>query len=208
MKAVIACLLLILVSATNAQIKSVIGKLGQATEKCDIYEKPDPSSHVYYHIAALEYVVVHKDHPDGWRKVMLQNGQFGFVEESHLLMLPYEVTAVKGKGDGGLQVYSNEIYEAFQGNELSAESIIKGKRITIKGIVTRVAKTGKNELAVLLSGGDGTICGCAFNFPLSKRKVLENLKIGDYATISGIYSEVYMGSIYFKSPVLIGTNAR
>lgn len=72
--------------------KRVLGKLGQATEKTPIYASMNTKSRVYYRVKQYEYLVV-KDSPrDNWMRVLLQNGQYGYVPADTIAKLPYEVS--------------------------------------------------------------------------------------------------------------------
>jgi cell wall-associated NlpC family hydrolase len=72
--------------------KKVLGKLGQATEKTPIYSKMSTKARVYYRVKAYEYLVVTDSSRDNWMKVLLQNGQYGYVPADTVAKLPYEVT--------------------------------------------------------------------------------------------------------------------
>lgn len=68
-----------------------LGKLGEAKEATEIYAQPDTTSKIYYRLKPKDRLVVHPG-PSGWVKVLLQNGQFGYVPESKVKQLPFEVT--------------------------------------------------------------------------------------------------------------------
>jgi len=71
--------------------KVVLGKLGQVTEAARIYRRASVNSQVCYKIKAYEYIVI-KPATDGWFKVLLQNGSYGYVKSDAVARLPYEVT--------------------------------------------------------------------------------------------------------------------
>lgn len=72
--------------------KRVLGKLGQTTEKTLIYASMSTKSRVYYRVAPYEYLVVTDASKGSWMKVLLQNGQYGYVQSETVAKLPYEVT--------------------------------------------------------------------------------------------------------------------
>lgn len=75
----------------GADVK-VLGKLGQALEPTPIYANTSTSARVYYKAKPYEYLVVQDfKHPE-WRKVLLQNGTYGYVQSERVAELPYEVT--------------------------------------------------------------------------------------------------------------------
>lgn len=92
LRRITAAILLGLLSACSFGEKIVLGKLGQVTETSKIYARPSSNAQVYYKIKAYEYVVV-KPGNDQWMKVLLQNGQYGYVKADSVAKLPYEVTA-------------------------------------------------------------------------------------------------------------------
>lgn len=73
--------------------KKVLGKLGQVTEATPIYSSMSPRAHVYYKVKQYEYLVISSAPKDGWMRVLLQNGAYGFVPADTVAKLPYEVTA-------------------------------------------------------------------------------------------------------------------
>ncbi|HZH99068.1 MAG TPA: C40 family peptidase [Fimbriimonadaceae bacterium] len=75
-----------------AENKVVLGKLGQALEETKIFSKPSSSSRVYYKVKPYQYLVI-KDGTEKYHKVLLQNGQYGFVNADVVARLPYDVTA-------------------------------------------------------------------------------------------------------------------
>lgn len=80
----------------------VLGKLGQATFPCDIFAKPDIGSQVYYSVKAQDYLVVDTAKESGWVKVLLQNGQYGFVQVDSVKVMEYQVTTTKMSQDAKL----------------------------------------------------------------------------------------------------------
>lgn len=87
------CLLgLLCVAALACADVKVLGKLGQALEHTPIYSNTDTKSRVYYRVKEFEYLVVQDFKFPEWRKVLLQNGRFGYVRSEKVAALPYEVT--------------------------------------------------------------------------------------------------------------------
>lgn len=74
--------------------KVVLGKLGQVTEATKIYTRPNSNSRVSFPLEAYSYVVV-KDLSKTWMKVLLQNGQYGYIRTNLVAVLPYSVTGEK-----------------------------------------------------------------------------------------------------------------
>lgn len=85
-------LVAIATSVTANAEKKVLGKLGQATEKTPIYASMSSRARVYYRVKQYEYLVVADSSRDNWMKVLLQNGQYGYVPADTIAKLPYEVT--------------------------------------------------------------------------------------------------------------------
>jgi len=76
----------------------VLGNLGQALEATPIYADTNTKARIFYRAKAFEYLVVQEfKHPE-WRKVLLQNGEFGYVQSGKVASLPYEVTKSDTKG--------------------------------------------------------------------------------------------------------------
>jgi cell wall-associated NlpC family hydrolase len=83
--------------AANSQSsneKTILGKLGQVTEKTPIRSEPNPSSRVLYQVAAYEYIVVQPP-SNGWTPVLLKNGTHGYLSDRVVTRLPYNVTGSK-----------------------------------------------------------------------------------------------------------------
>lgn len=77
---------------TEGKVGKTLGKVGQAVLPCSIYAKNDIDSTVYYQLKAHEYLVVTSTARDGWVKVLLTNGQEGFVQADSIRVLDYQVT--------------------------------------------------------------------------------------------------------------------
>ncbi|MCO5296812.1 MAG: trypsin-like peptidase domain-containing protein [Fimbriimonadaceae bacterium] len=75
---------------------AVLGTLGQALEAASIYQKPDSTSKEFYHLTANEYLVLAAHDTGNWKRVLLQNGLYGYIQSSKVAVLPYEVTANSG----------------------------------------------------------------------------------------------------------------
>lgn len=73
--------------------KVVLGKLGQALETTPIKASPKSSARTYYQVRPYEYLVIQSSKYSGWLKVLLENRLFGYVKETTVARLPYEVTA-------------------------------------------------------------------------------------------------------------------
>ena len=93
---------LILVSAVTAcsafgfaqeSKQVVLGKLGQALSSTPIKASPKTGSRTYYKVKPYEYLVIQNTNYDGWTKVLLENGMYGYVKTDAVARLPYEVTA-------------------------------------------------------------------------------------------------------------------
>lgn len=70
----------------------VLGKLGQATKASTIYARQTTASRAYYRVNAYDYLVVLPSNSKDWFKVLLQNGNYGFVRSFAVARLPYDVT--------------------------------------------------------------------------------------------------------------------
>jgi hypothetical protein len=73
----------------------VLGKLGQALFECAIYARPDTDSRIYYTTKQYDYIVVKPAPEKVWRRVLLQNGDYGYIEADLIAELPYQVLAPK-----------------------------------------------------------------------------------------------------------------
>lgn len=70
-----------------------LGRLGQALEASPIKASPNSSSRTYYKVKPYEYLVVDASKYSGWKRVLLQNGRYGYIKTAVVAELPYEVTA-------------------------------------------------------------------------------------------------------------------
>lgn len=73
--------------------KVKLGKLGQILDDVPIFSRPSQNSHVYYHAKAHEYVVIQTSNAGGYYKVLLRNGTYGYVPETEVAKLAYDVVA-------------------------------------------------------------------------------------------------------------------
>jgi len=80
--------------------KVVLGKLGQALSKGAIYSRPSTQARVYYHVKQYEYLVLQSSPNPDYYKVLLQNGNYGYVPSDQVARLPYDVTADKSAPTG------------------------------------------------------------------------------------------------------------
>lgn len=71
-------------------------------ELVPIFANPDKNSQVVYRAKKSEYLVVQDFKFPQWRKVLLQNGKFGYVPSDLVAKLPYEVTMDAGSLGEGL----------------------------------------------------------------------------------------------------------
>ncbi len=90
-RAVLA-LAILMGSVTAFAEKRVLGKLGQTTEKTLIYASMSTKARVYYRVKPYEYLVVTDASKGNWMRVLLKNGQYGYVQSETVAKLPYEVT--------------------------------------------------------------------------------------------------------------------
>lgn len=103
--------------------KVVIGRLGQALKSTSITSKPDGGRR-YYTVKPYEYLVL-RTGPSGFYKVLLQNGQEGFIPSDSVAKLPYDVTKDKAQttsrgnnsrvasyGSSGITIGSGDAREA------------------------------------------------------------------------------------------------
>jgi cell wall-associated NlpC family hydrolase len=81
-------------SSAQDSEKVLLGKLGQAAAKTNIYRTASTKSSVYYRLKEFEYIVIKPYEKDErWVRVLLQNGRDGFVLSEKIAKLPYNVTA-------------------------------------------------------------------------------------------------------------------
>jgi cell wall-associated NlpC family hydrolase len=71
----------------------VLGKLGQATKATPIYSQPNRRSRVFYEAKTKDYLVIRKTRTTGWFQVLMQTGQYGYVQTAAITQLPYDVTS-------------------------------------------------------------------------------------------------------------------
>lgn len=88
----IACLVLATVSVF-AQSGKVLGKLGQALEGSAIYASPNSRARVFYKVQPYEYLIIQSSRKEGWLRVVMENGRYGYIDAGAVARLPYEVTA-------------------------------------------------------------------------------------------------------------------
>lgn len=123
MRARISLLILsVCLAALSFADKSVLGKLGQATERASIYSSMRRGSRVYYHVKPYEYLVIQETNSSNWYRVLLQNGTYGYVAAERVAKLPYQVTSERRstRGTGGLNLAARS---ASASNYVARESL-------------------------------------------------------------------------------------
>ncbi|MFQ3588042.1 MAG: C40 family peptidase [Fimbriimonadaceae bacterium] len=81
--------------------RKVIGHLGQTIEPTFIYQRPAMNARVFYRPKAYEYLVVNPGPNETWMRVVMSNGQTGYIRASTVARLPYEVTIDPSQGRTG-----------------------------------------------------------------------------------------------------------
>lgn len=71
----------------------VIGSLGQAVKETKIYQSASPRSRVFSNVKAYQYLVIRPGSVEEWHRVVLRNGQLGYISANDVAVLPYEVTS-------------------------------------------------------------------------------------------------------------------
>ena len=100
-RGLVGVVLILAASVAGADLR-VLGNLGQALEATPIYSNTNTRARVYYRAKAFEYLVVQDFKVPEWRKVLLQNGTFGYVQSEKVAELPYEVTQGTAQRPAGL----------------------------------------------------------------------------------------------------------
>lgn len=72
--------------------RKVIGHLGQTLEPTFIYQRPAMNARVFYRPKAYEYLVINPGPNETWLRVVMSNGQNGYIRAATVARLPYEVT--------------------------------------------------------------------------------------------------------------------
>ena len=93
----------LLLTAFSVADKTVLGKLGQATERAAIYSSTRKGARVYYRVKPYEYLVIQETGSNNWYRVLLQNGAYGYVSSEKVAKLPYQVTSERrgSRASGG-----------------------------------------------------------------------------------------------------------
>lgn len=98
--AITLCLLAALPHVGMAANDKVLGRLGQALRDTPIYSSRSTSSRVFYRVKAYEYLIVRT--PVGsWTPVVMENGRLGYIQNSRVAILPYNVTAARAMTNRG-----------------------------------------------------------------------------------------------------------
>lgn len=85
-----------------------------------------------------------------------------------------------------IEISANDIYSAFQENEIAADEKFNGKLVKITGIISSINSSGILTSANILLSVDGSFFGCVqCNFNSTNSKALANIKKGQSVTIIG-----------------------
>lgn len=69
----------------------VLGRLAQTIAEAPIHRAATPNARILYRAKAYEYLCVNWSSDPRWLKVLMSNGQQGFIETSRVAVLPYQV---------------------------------------------------------------------------------------------------------------------
>lgn len=78
---------------TQSKQGKVLGVVGQATMPAAIYASSDIGSRVFYEVKKGEYLVLSDTGDATWQKVLLQNGEHGYIQTNSVKRLEYQVFA-------------------------------------------------------------------------------------------------------------------
>lgn len=85
-----------------------------------------------------------------------------------------------------IEISANDIYSAFQENEIAADEKFNGKLVKITGIISSINSSGILTSANILLSVDGSFFGCVqCNFNSTNSKALANIEKGQSVTIIG-----------------------
>jgi hypothetical protein len=104
MKALCVVLTLVILACAAlapAERRVVLGKLGQVTEVTRIHAAPNTRSRVFYRARAFEYIVLRDAERQGWFRVLMSNGLWGYIQADTVARLPYNVTHTPSSRPGG-----------------------------------------------------------------------------------------------------------
>lgn len=81
------------------QVEMPADQVGQIVRDAQVFKKPESGGKSYFSVKANETLVVNADGPDGWTKVALDNGEYGFLENDAVTLVamavPKEDQAIK-----------------------------------------------------------------------------------------------------------------
>jgi hypothetical protein len=89
-RAVSALLTLLAAGAANAQY--VLGHIGETLQPTRIFASPSAHSRTYCRLSAYVRVIINPG-PNGYDKVLLRNGVYGYTPESAIAQLPYKLVS-------------------------------------------------------------------------------------------------------------------
>lgn len=121
----------LMLTALSLADKTVLGKLGQATERAPIYASTRRGSRVYYRVKPYEYLVIQETTSSNWYRVLLQNGAYGYVSTEKVAKLPYQVTSERRSSN-----YTTASRSASRGRSMagaSAENFVASESLHYLG---------------------------------------------------------------------------
>ncbi len=85
-----------------------------------------------------------------------------------------------------IEVTADDIYSAFEENEVAAEEKFKGQLVKITGVVSEINSKSALTSANILLEADGLVFGCVqCNFNSQNSKALATVEKGQNVTITG-----------------------
>jgi hypothetical protein len=80
----------------DANLNASAGRVAQAIRATSVFSQPSTRSHIYYTIRPKEYLVV-KDYKKDWKRVLMKNGTYAYVQSHGMNVLDYEYMVPKSK---------------------------------------------------------------------------------------------------------------
>lgn len=95
-----------------------------------------------------------------------------------------------------IEVTANDLWNAFDDNEVAAEEKYNGKPVKVTGVISEINSAGTLTSANILLKADGAFLGCVqCNFNSSNAKALANLQKGQSVTITGTCGKLSITNI-------------
>lgn len=164
----------------------------QGIEYSVIYAKPDANSTRYSTAKHFEYLVGIKG-PEGWWRVPLRNGRYGYASHKSVIVLPYRLdVSVPVRKYANVPNYSTtQVANSFASNEIASEDFFIKRKVVVTGTILKIGVNKGKQPYLILDRG------IVAEFSPKQRKLLSPLRSGQTVEVLVSYKSKGQSIVVF-----------